>query len=272
MTEQSAVPKAIQYLIFFLCGIAIWVIPLMLMDMVKVFYQVVIVVVLLLLWFSTMKNEKISIHSTVFYAFFIAAVATILATPFGGGTTVEDRTIRVVISTFLVVVPILALTILSGENLASIYLKRGNLRKGLFIGGIAFIIFLVTAIPASEIFGANPVTTDQLVLWAPWIIVFIMFNSLREELWFRGIFLRKYAAHFGEDPGNLLQALLFGAAHLVFPITMLNITGNLILFILPFFIGLASGAAMYKTDSILAAFLIHAGADIPFLIAAFSMI
>ncbi|TFG33368.1 CPBP family intramembrane metalloprotease, partial [Candidatus Thorarchaeota archaeon] len=185
---------------------------------------------------------------------------------------VEDRTIRVVISTFLVVVPILALTILSGENLASIYLKKGNLRKGLFIGGIAFIIFLVTAIPASEIFGANPVTTDQLVLWAPWIIVFIMFNSLREELWFRGIFLRKYVAHFGEDPGNLLQALLFGAAHLVFPITMLNITGNLILFILPFFIGLASGAAMYKTDSILAAFLIHAGADIPFLIAAFSMI
>ncbi|MFW9955415.1 MAG: CPBP family intramembrane glutamic endopeptidase [Candidatus Thorarchaeota archaeon] len=272
MTETSSSRRVGFFLIFLLFGFAIWVFPLTLQSLLLVFYQLFIIGIFFLLSLWSKRDEKMSIYFPVFYAFFMAAVATALAYPFGGGSTVGNKTYNLLISAVLVVGSILVLSRLSGAEFKSIYLQRGNLRQGLAIGWSVFIIFLVTAVPASQLFGAAPVTIDQLIEWAPWLALFIAANGLREELWFRGIFLKNYIPFLGESWSNILQAIVFGAAHFVFPITMLNLNGNLLLFILTGLIGLLCGAVMIKTDSILASILIHAGADIPFLIAVFSLI
>ncbi|MFW9918553.1 MAG: CPBP family intramembrane glutamic endopeptidase [Candidatus Thorarchaeota archaeon] len=272
MNENSAPKRVGLFIIFLLFGLATWIFPLMLTDLIKLAYQLCLPILFLLAALWLKRSENLSIYYPVVYAFFIAAVATALAAPFGGGTTVDNRTYNLLISSILVVGSILILTKLSGGDFKSVFLQKGNLRSGLILGWIIFFFFLVTALPASQLFGANPVTTEQLIEWTPWMAVFIFVNGLREELWFRGIFLRKYTSFLGNDPSNFLQAMIFGAAHLVFPISILNLTGNLMLFFLTFLIGFLCGAAMLKTDSILASILIHAGADIPFLIAAFSFI
>jgi hypothetical protein len=53
-------------------------------------------------------------------------------------------------STLLIVLPILVLTRLSGDNMGSIYLQKGNLRLGLIIGLSVFIVVAALSIPWAQ--------------------------------------------------------------------------------------------------------------------------
>jgi len=86
---------------------------------------------------------------------------------------------------------------------------------------------------------------------------------------FRGLFLKKYEPLLGADLSNFLQAILFSLAHFLWPFTF---PFALIYLIITFFLGLGFGAVMQKTDSVLAAILFHAGADIPVILAVFSVL
>jgi len=169
----------------------------------------------------------------------------------------------------LVVIPLLVLVRLSGDNWASIYLKKGNLRLGLIIGLVVFFFFLVTAVPFSIwIFGGASVTSDQLIALAPWIAAFVFANSLKEELLYRGLFLKKFESFLGKDMSNLTHAVVFSLAHLYIPFDSFTI----IYWALAFFLGLGFAAVMQKTDSLLGSFLFHAGSDIPLMLAIFSVL
>ena len=96
----------------------------------------------------------------------------------------------------LVAAPILVLNRVSGADLGSIFLNRGNLKLGLGIGALVFF-FLA---PASFMFAAQRFSSAELLMAAVvWGLVFSVANSFMEELWLRGIFLKRRVVPLGGD-------------------------------------------------------------------------
>ena len=111
-------------------------------------------------------------------------------------------------------------------------------------------------------------SSDRLISLTPWIAIFVFSNAIKEEMLFRGFFLKKYEFHLGSEPSNFLQAIIFSLAHLYLPFDSFLPMYLIIVFLL----GLGFGAVMQKTDSALAAILFHAGADIPVILSVFSLL
>ena len=125
----------------------------------------------------------------------------------------------------------------------------------------------MTSVPVSVLlYGGENFTYGNLVSWAPWVFSFVFVNGFKEELQFRGLFLKKYEMFLGLDFSNFLQALVFTSAHL----GEIYSPFSFIFLVLVFFLGLAFGAVMQKTNSVLGSVLFHAGSDIPVIIGIFS--
>jgi len=220
------------------------------------------------LWFKS--SQRWNQYWQIAFAFFIASVGYpitsltigwksammsrlgLVATVTSQGTAV-DKLFEVI----LMVAPILVLSKLSGADLGSIFVNRGNLKLGLGIGGLVFLnfstsalMFFATRFPKLELLG------DAIV----WGLVFSLANGFMEELWIRGIFLRRLAPFLGVGGSVWLTAIIFalmhGAAYYFMPAVLpIFIVNTLTL-------GLACGYLMMKTDSIWGAALIHAAADL----------
>lgn len=213
------------------------------------------------------KNKKRwSQYWLVAYAFFIASVAcpsTLLLdiemllgrlalTP----NTSQGLAIGKLIEVIVVVVPIFVLVKLSGADLGSVYLKRGNVKLGT---GIGLLVFLFLA-PAAFMFAAQRFTgPDTLVAAVVWGPVFSIANAFMEELWLRGIFLKRFEPMLGVNGSVWLTAIIFAAMH--------SFAFYFMPTALPFFVantlalGLACGYLIMKSDSIWGAVLIHAASD-----------
>lgn len=161
------------------------------------------------------------------------------------------------LSQFLLIVPVLLLlSLLGGDDLAALFIKRGNLKRGLRFGLVWFVLFGVAAVVIQ--WGAMDWTTFTAVL--PWIVLFIFANASMEELWFRGIFLRKFEVLIGRTGAVVVTAVLFGASHI-------NATyefpgGGIVFGLVVFGLGLAGAYAMLKDDSLIGPVLFHAGYDL----------
>jgi len=256
-------------MLFLICGLAICLFTVFMTIEIEIIYRIIITIVFLFVMLLLRKSKDLEKYYPVFFAFFVASLVNLLQRsfiPFAGGT-IESIVFNNLVSMMLIIIPIILLIRITGNELGSIYLKKGNIKKGLIIGVVTFLSFLVTAIPASIfIFGGQEVSLGHLISLAPWILIFIFSNGLREELWLRGLFLKKYESFLGADRSNLLQAIIFSLAHTYVPFDPFL----LIYWALTFFLGLAYGAVMQKTDSVLAPILFHAGADIPVILAVFS--
>ena len=219
-----------------------------------------------------LTSKNLEQYFSIFFLFFIASLVyslDILITGEGLPASIDGIVLEKLLETILVVVPILLILKFSGSELDSLYLKKGNLKLGLIIGVSVLLFFLITSVEVSMLlFGAQDVTAENVILWSPWIMIFAFSNGLKEELLYRGLFLRKYESYLGKDTANFLQALIFTLAHLGS-----QYTPELLIFaVITFFLGLGFGAVMQKTDSLLGSILSHAGADIPVVIAYFSVI
>ena len=168
-----------------------------------------------------------------------------------------------------IVLSIILLTRLAGEDLGAIFLKRGNLRQGLTFGLLSFGVFaaIFTAIvvlqadaPATTGLTATGVKLSTIAAAIPWILVFIFANSLMEELWFRGVSLRKLTPVLGTTATIIVTALVFASVH--FGATYINPTERFIFFAVVTVLGMVNGYVMLKTDSLWGSFLFHAGYDL----------
>ncbi len=258
-----------------ICGLSIQPFSLIyLQDLSKLLYLIANPLIFLVTALLLRGKESQKHYFPTCFAFFIGSLATSLNQIIysgGPGSTVMGKVVVILLSTLLVVGVILTLTKVSGNDFGSIYLKKENLRKGILMGSVLCLVFLLTAVPAAiYIFGANEgnLTPENLLMWAPWIAVFVILNGIREELWFRGIYLRKFESHLGVDPANYLQAIIFSLAHFGGSLNV-GVVINLVLF---FFLGLGFGALMQKTDSVIGSIIFHAGVDIPVMIMAFSTV
>jgi membrane protease YdiL (CAAX protease family) len=170
--------------------------------------------------------------------------------------TSQGMAIEKVCEMLLKTLPILALVKLSGADMGSIFLKRGNLKLGLGIGALVFF-FLASA---SFMFAAGRFTSvDTLLAAVVWGMVFSFANGFMEELWLRGIFLKRFAAVIGINTSIWLTSIIFafmhGFAFYFDPLALGFFVVNTLA------LGLACGYLMVKSDNIWGALLIHAASD-----------
>jgi membrane protease YdiL (CAAX protease family) len=213
-----------------------------------------------------LSRKNLKVYWQVFFAFFIASLAIffdfLVNIP---SDTMNGLVLDMLVSTSIIVSIIILLTQISGNTLSSIFLKKGNIKLGMIIGLTGFFIFALTSIPAAEyLFQGQNLNLNKVISWMPWIIPIVLLNGVREELMYRGLFLKKFEPKLGLKTSNLLQAIIFSLSHSVAGVGLNAYTPFIwILVIFTFSLGLARGYIMQRTDSVLGSILFHAGTDIP---------
>ncbi len=224
------------------------------------------------LWWVPRDGHRLSRFRPVFFAYFTAVLGLSLGFFFAdGGLKLFGLTtqtpIGIAMAKFLqaslIVIGILAVARLCGEDLASLYIRKGRLILGLSVG-------LITAAACSVLTLLQPPVRDlgtaRLMSLAPWILLFVVSNAFMEELLFRGLFLGRYEAQMGKWLAILSTALAFTLAHM-----QVNYAPNLWGFLLVTLgFSIAWGWLMQKTGSLWGSALFHAGADLLIILPIFS--
>jgi membrane protease YdiL (CAAX protease family) len=260
------------FILFLLCEAAIFIFGSYYFDVFptnkNITYNLAVSAVFLIaaLWFK--YDKRWNKYWQIAFAFFIASVAYPFTALFDGwirsvltwfAITMESskgQAIEKVCEMLLKTVPIIALVKLSGANLGSVFIKRGNLRLGM---GVGWLVFFFLA-PASFMFATQRFTgLDTLVAAVVWGLVFSIANAFMEELWLRGIFLKCFEPILAVNGSVWLTAIIFAAMH--------SFAFYFMPAALPFFIantlalGLACGYLMMKSDSLWGAVIIHTASD-----------
>jgi membrane protease YdiL (CAAX protease family) len=219
------------------------------------------------------RDKSLRSYWQIFFAFFIASLAIsfdlLINMPSG---TMSGLVLDMLVSTSIIVGAIILLTRVSGNTLSSIFLKKGNIKLGLIIGLTGFFFFALTSIPAAQyLFQGQNLTLEKVVAWLPWILPIVLLNGVREELLYRGLFLKKFEEKLGLKTSNLLQAIIFSLSHSVAGVGLNAYTPFIwVLVIFTFSLGLIWGYTMQRTNSVIGSILFHAGTDIPVFIGIFS--
>jgi membrane protease YdiL (CAAX protease family) len=216
------------------------------------------------------RSEKLSKYWLIVYAFFVASFVNLVTILLGGYNNVimqwfatnttanKGQAISKIYEMLMVVIPILVLTWASGADLGSLFLKKGNQDRkwGWGIGVLVLFNYLTSVL----IFFGNGYETSKLGSAIIWGAVFSFSNSLLEELWIRGLFLKKLVPLIGTAGTVILTSTWFAVLHFL-GVAYLPATVVPIFVVNTFTLGLACSILMLKTDSIWGAFLIHAAAD-----------
>lgn len=169
--------------------------------------------------------------------------------------------------TLFIVCAVIFLQRAGGGTLESLYIRKGNLKLGLVIGVVTFILAAAGSIPAAEfLFKAKDLSLVRVMPWMPMILVIVLANGTLEELLFRGVFLRRLEPFFGKFTANLLIALVFTVLHKGAFYTSQEMMFLVILFPL----ALLWGYITQKTEGLWGSILFHAGMDIPIFLGIFS--
>jgi membrane protease YdiL (CAAX protease family) len=271
----SVAYKFILSMIFLACALAIFLLGANYYQLFttngNTFYAAGLSGLLLITALILRNISKINNYWPIIYAFFIASVVNLVSDLFSGHyinvlqilnvspETNQGISLGKLYDMLLVVVPILILTLLSGTDLRSLYLAKGNhnYKWGFGIGALMVVNYLTSVL----IFFGTGYEFSKLGSVILWGVIFAFSNSLLEELWVRGLFLKKLIPLIGIPATIVISSTWFAALHFlavaymspaVIPIFVVN----------TFTMGLACGILMVKTDSIWGAYLIHAAADL----------
>ena len=230
---------------------------------------------LMIVWLAG-RNEHLGPYRSLLLGLLIMSVATSLDWVFANyllehirlnTKTPSGMALMKLNEFFIVATTIITLTLLTGGRLGSIYIQKGNLREGLLVGGIAFCL-AAAASPwmAEYLFKGQNLTSERIIIWLPWVLIFALANAAQEELLFRGLFLGKLEPFFGKFISNALIVFVFTLVHQGVNYTSDQLGFLAVLALLAF----AWGYLMQKTDSIWGSVLFHAGMDIPVILGIFS--
>ena len=226
-------------------------------------YMVVLTLILLGCSVFIKKSPTLREYGPAVYALFIAACATLFLSTgllnihYDGPNDLKDLALDK-FGQFSHVVPvILVLTLVAREDLKSLYITVGDLKKGLQFGILSFSVFAILAF-IIQIGAFEP--SKWQVSNILYLLVFVFSNAIMEELWFRGLFLKKYASLVGRTGAILITAVIFGASHI-------NATydfpgGGYVFGAVVFALGYAGADSMLKSKSLIGPVLFHAGYDL----------
>ena len=178
------------------------------------------------------------------------------------GATASATVVAQLFGTLALVLPVILLTLASGGDLRSIFIDRTRGRWPLIVGVAAFaVIFLLAGRGRTASFFPThgAVTFSRFIGLAPALLILVLMNGLREELWFRGLFLKKYATFLSPWSANILAAVIFTSFHV-----QVQYSASILPFLgITLLSGLFLGWLMQRSESLLAPVLFHAATDIP---------
>lgn len=273
VAHTNGAQRLVLFVLFLMCGLAVFVFGCNYFDVFttnhNLSYQVIVAVVFLIVAVWLKRDERWTLYGQIAFAFFMAMSAVVIPSLIGNwnqtilsgfnlkASTSQGQAISKLYEMVMVVVPILMLTKLSGADLGSIYLKRGNVKLGLSIGALVLVNFTASAF---LFFATRFTSMNTLGAALAWGLVFSCANGFMEELWLRGIFLKRFEPVLGVGGSVLITAIVFalmhGGATYLTPIAIPFIVVNTLT------LGLACGYLMMKTDSIWGAMLIHTASDL----------
>ena len=274
--------RYILFLLFLACGISLpslsglLIFPFSMVpsDLV-IAYTIALLLLFLAISIFLHSRQSFKSYWQILFSFFIASLALffdlLVNIP---ASTPSGFLLDMLVSASIIVSVIIIFTKISGNSLSSIFLKKGNIKLGIICGLVGFSIFAISAIPVAQyMFQGHNLTVNRVIAWLPWIIPIVLLNGVREELLYRGLFLKKYEVKLGPKTSNLLQAIIFSLSHSVAGVGLNTYTPFIwALVAFTFVLGLAWGYIMQRTDSIIGSVLFHAGTDIPVFIGIFSNI
>lgn len=232
-------------------------------------------VLLLLLTFLARRSQRFQQYWQIIFALFVLHLTISLTKVFGIyvikelgilDTTPAGWAFQKLNEAFIAGSVIIACTLTSGDRLGSIYIQKGNLKLGLLIGIISFVLAAAGSFPMATLFNAQNLTFQRVIPWIPWVLIYVLANGFMEELLFRGLFFKKLEPFVGKFLSNLMIALVFTLLHGLATYTV----DKLIFLATVFPLALLWGYIMQKTDSIWGSVLFHAGMDIPIMLGMFS--
>jgi membrane protease YdiL (CAAX protease family) len=271
-TVVAALVLALGFIVFVVLSNYVPMLP----DEIDPYARVGVTLVLLAAALLARRSTCCRAYWPLLFAFFIACLATSLdlytsywmldSIRVDFNTPAGNAFLKLKNGVFIIAM-ILLLTGVSGGTMGSVYIHKGNLRRGLAIGLIAFVVAAAASIPLARwMFYGNNLSLARILPWTPWLLIFVLANAANEELLFRGLFLRKLGPFFGPWLSNVLIAVLFTLSH-----TGVQYTPDVLMFLasLPL-LALAWGYIMQKTDSLWGSVLFHAGMDLPIMLGLFS--
>lgn len=212
------------------------------------------------------RFERYRPYWQIAYSFFAISIGVLVANYTGellprlfslSLDTISGIAVAKLVEVISITVPILILIWVAKYNRASVYLTVGKFKSGLIIG---LGTFLCLGIIASLQAAGLGVSRGKFIQAIPWMLIFALSNGFMEELWFRALFLKKLETVMKPVMVLLLTTVVFALVHIdvtyVSPSEMLTFMAEL------FALGFLFGLVMKKTQSIFAAVLFHAGADL----------
>ena len=177
-------------------------------------------------------------------------------------STIQGTVWAQLTATLLLALPVVLLTKASGARLRSIFIRRPANWWGLLVAVLCFgvIYFLAIRGRTETFFPTNgALTPARIFALTPALVVLVLLNGFREELWFRALFLNKYARFLSPLTSNLLAGVIFTSFHVQvqYSASILPFLGYALLN------GLILGWLMQRTKSVLAPAIFHAATDIP---------
>lgn len=272
-TKFKPIVRVGLFMLFLACGAAVLLFGV---NYFKLFptngnlvYSSVISAIFLVAALLLKRITKLTRFWQIAYAFFIASavnLVSVLFSKYNGkflilfraqeGTS-QGTAILKLYECLLVIITILVLTKLAGLDLGSLFIKRGNLKLSLAIGGLVLLNFATSVLIFFGTSYKDPSKLGAAILWG---LVFSLFNGFSEELWFRGLFIKKLQPLIGFTGTLILTSVWFALLHL-FAVAYLPISVLPIFLVNTLTLGLGCGYLIMKSDNIWGAWLIHAAAD-----------
>ena len=263
--------RLILFIIFFICGISIFLFGF---NFISTFptnssttYRIIISVFFLALTVFIYFIKSLRNYWRVSLAFFIASLGMLLNWVisdlpvrflYNSITITEGQWMLDKFSQFIaIVIPVLVLTLAFGDKLSSLYIQKGRFKLWILIGLSTFVFFISIGL----ILALQKNNLQKILSILPWLFAFSALNALMEELWFRGLFLKKFEPFLGNHLSIFLTSLIFSIPH-IFARYLSGIGMSLIFFLTVFSLGMASGYIIYKTKSIWGAVIFHMGYDL----------
>jgi membrane protease YdiL (CAAX protease family) len=259
------------FAVFFICGLSIFLFGF---NFISTFpsnsstlYRIIISVFFLALTVFAYFMKPLRNYWRVSLAFFIASLGMLLNWVitdlpvrflYDSITITEGRWMLDKLSQFIaIVIPILVLTLALSDKLSSLYIQKGKYKLWVIIGLSTFVFFVALGL----ILALQKSSLQKIISILPWLFAFSALNALMEELWFRGLFLKKFEPFLGNHLSIFLTSLIFSIPH-IFARYLSGIGMSLVFFLVVFSLGMASGYIIYKTKSIWGAVIFHMGYDL----------
>ena len=233
-------------------------------------YRAVLALIFLSAAIIMRRTESMKHYSQIAYAFFIAIFAffmtsltidirTKVLSPFRSamGGTARMSALEKVFESVLVVLVILVLYKLWGGGFGSLYIKKGRLGLGLFIGFCLMTINTATGVVTGVTMGH---AGEIIIARFPWVFLYSLANSVMEELWFRGLFLRQFISLIGTTGTIIVTSLVFTVAHSV--ASYMTPIQVIIFQVIIFPMALLLAFLMHKSEGIWGSILYHTGSDV----------